>query len=58
MKGKLATELAENWKNDALQAGIDNNTVKMHFNSALYAWVADQVAVTAPRVTPTPPPGQ
>ena len=58
MRVKLAQELAENWKNDALQQGLDNNTVKMHFNSTLYAWVGDQVSVTAPRVPVTNQTGQ
>ena len=58
MRVKLAQELAENWKNDALQQGLDSETVKMHFNSTLYAWVGDQVSVTAPRVPATSQTGQ
>ena len=58
MRIKLASELADNWKDDALQVGRDNGTVRMHFNSTLYAWVGEQVAVTAPRVQVTSQPGQ
>ena len=53
MSVKLAEQRAEDWQNSALQAGIDSETVKMHFNSSLYAWVADQVAVSAPRIPAT-----
>ncbi len=58
MRAKLATELAQDWKDDALQVGREEGTVRMHFNSELYAWVGDQVAVTAPRVQVTGQPGQ
>ena len=47
---KLTLEVAEDWKDEALQEGTTNGTVKMKFNSRLYEWVADQVFVTAPRV--------
>ena len=55
MRLKLNLELMQAWKDDELKQGTDNDTVKMNFNSTLYAWVADQVFVTAPRVEP---PGQ
>ena len=58
MRGKLAVELAEDWKDNALQEGLDSDSVKMHFNSSLYEWVADQVFVTAPRVPITSQTGQ
>ena len=58
MRVKLALELAEGWKEQALQEGTDNGTVKMHFNSRLYGWVADQVSVTAPRIPETSQTGQ
>ena len=58
MRLKLASELVEDWKNDALQEGLDADSVKMHFNSTLYAWVGKQVFVTAPRIPPTTQPGQ
>ncbi len=53
MRFKLAQELTQAWKDEALQEGTANGTVKMQFNSELYAWVADQVVVTAPRVQAT-----
>ncbi len=55
MMVKLTLELAEAWKDQALQEGTSNGTVKMKFNSRLYDWVADQVFVTAPRVPVTSP---
>jgi hypothetical protein len=58
MRVKLASELVEDWKNDALQDGLDTDSVKMHFNSDLYAWVGEQVSVTAPRIPATTQPGQ
>lgn len=50
MRVKLTLELTETWKDNALQEGTSNGTVKMNFNSRLYDWVADQVSVTAPRL--------
>ena len=58
MRIKLAHELTEDWKNQALQQGLENETVQMHFNDRLYSWVADQVFVTAPRVPVTSGTGQ
>ena len=58
MRVKLALELAKEWKNQALREGTANGTVKMHFDSNLYAWVAKQVSVTAPRVDVSSQPGQ
>ena len=50
MRVKLALELTEDWKDQALQEGSANGTVKMKFNSTFYDWVVDQVSITAPRV--------
>ncbi len=58
MRVKLATELAQNWKDRTLQEGTTDGSVKMHLNSSLYAWVADQVFVTAPRLPATGQTGQ
>lgn len=58
MRIKLAHELTQDWKDEALQQGTSDGTVKMHFNSRLYQWVADQVSVTAPRVPVTGGTGQ
>ena len=57
MGNKLLREVASGWKRDALAAGAEAGTVRMHFNSKFYDWVADQVFVTAPRIErPTPSP--
>ncbi len=58
MRVKLALELSNNWKDQALQQGTGDGSVKMNFNSRLYEWVADQVFVTAPRVPATSQSGQ
>ncbi len=58
MAFKLTLELAQAWKDKALQEGTSNGTVKMNFNSRLYGWVADQVFVTAPRLPVTSQSGQ
>ena len=58
MRVKVTHELTQAWKDNALREGTANGTVKMHFNSRLYDWVADQVAVTAPRVPVTGPAGR
>ncbi len=47
---KLAVELVEKWQQDASASGRDQGFVRMNFGSKLYAWVADQVLITAPRV--------
>ena len=47
---KLNFEIVREWQKTQLAAGSESGTVKMKFNSDLYKWVADQVAVTAPRV--------
>ena len=57
MGNKLLREVVGGWKRDALAAGAEAGTVRMHFNSKFYDWVADQVFVTAPRIErPTPSP--
>lgn len=58
MRVKLALELVEEWKNQALQEGTASGTVKLHFDSNLYEWVAQQVSVTAPRLQTTSQSGQ
>ena len=58
MRVKLALELADEWKNQALREGTADGTVRLHFDSNLYAWVAKQVSVTAPRVDVTGQSGQ
>ncbi len=58
MRVKVTLELVQAWKDEALQEGAANGTVKMNFNSRLYDWVADQVLVTAPRVSASGPAGR
>ena len=54
---KLLDEVVIKWQREALKLGTDNKTVKMNINSKLYAWVVDQVFITAPRIDrPTPVP--
>lgn len=50
MRFKLNTELVNNWRNDQLTRGSDEGWLKVNFDSDRYAWVADQVRLTAPRV--------
>jgi parvulin-like peptidyl-prolyl isomerase len=47
---KLNIELVRQWQELQLKTGSENGAVRMNFNSKLYAWVADQVFVTAPRL--------
>lgn len=56
---KLTLEAVESWQRDALQSGTSQGFVRMNFNSRFYAWVTDQVIITAPRVDrPAPGPEQ
>ncbi|MCH8988550.1 MAG: SurA N-terminal domain-containing protein [Chloroflexi bacterium] len=56
---KLTLEAVESWQRDALQSGTSQGFVRMNFNSRFYAWVTDQVIITAPRVDrPAPGPDQ
>ncbi len=52
MRTKLNNELLVEWKNNQLKRGASEGWLKMNFDSDLYAWVADQVAVSAPRNQP------
>ena len=58
MTVKLSLESVQAWKDRELQEGSTDGTVKMHLNSSLYEWVADQVSITAPRVPATGQVGQ
>ena len=61
MRSKLNGELVTKWQNDEQAKGADEGWLKMNFNSKWYSWVADQVALSAPRVAPGQqgaPPGQ
>ena len=56
MRFQLNNEIVKKWQSDQLSRGSDDGWLKMNFNSDRYAWVTDQVLVSAPRVTPTPRP--
>jgi parvulin-like peptidyl-prolyl isomerase len=50
MRRKLNLQMVENWRNEQLSRGSQEGWLKINFNSDRYAWVADQVRLTAPRV--------
>ena len=50
MRAKLSIELVDKWQNEQLTLGSTGGWVKINFNSERYAWVADQIRLTAPRV--------
>jgi hypothetical protein len=52
MHNKLNSELVTKWQNDEQSKGADAGWLRMNFNSKWYSWVADQVALSAPRVAP------
>ena len=52
IRSKVNFELVDEWQAQQLQRGREEGWVKMKFNSKLYAWVADQVAISAPRNQP------
>ena len=51
---QMAGARVEKWKDDQLARGSEEGWVKINFDSNRYAWVTDQVRLTAPRVTPPP----
>ena len=55
IRGKLAQIRVDDWFDDQLSQGSDDGWLKIKFDSELYAWVADQVQLSAPRVPQTPP---
>ena len=56
MRRKLIIEMVSNWQNDQLSQGSNDGWLKINFDSDRYAWVAEQVRVTAPRVPQEAPP--
>ena len=54
MQFQMAGAQVEQWKDDQLAQGSEEGWVKINFDSDRYAWVTDQVRLTAPRVTPPP----
>ena len=51
---QMASARVEEWKDEQLARGSEEGWVKINFDSNRYAWVTDQVRLTAPRVTPQP----
>ncbi len=51
---QMAGARVEEWKDEQLARGSEEGWVKINFDSHRYAWVTDQVRLTAPRVTPPP----
>lgn len=54
MRFKLLQELVKKWQNDQLGRGSDEGWLRINFDSYRYAWVADQVRLTAPRIPQQP----
>ncbi len=52
MRNKLNVELVTKWQTDEQIRGANAGWLRMNFNSKWYAWVADQVRLSAPRVAP------
>lgn len=50
MVRKLVQVRVEEWKNEQLTTGSSDGWLTISFDSDRYAWVADQVRLTAPRV--------
>jgi len=49
MRFKLNLELVKKWQNEQQLIGSNEGWLRMNFNSKWYAWVADQVQLSAPR---------
>ena len=56
IRQKLISEMVSRWQSDQLSLGSHEGWLNINFNSDRYAWVADQVRLTAPRVR-QPAPG-
>ena len=46
---RLNGQMLEDWEQERLRLGASEGWVQMIFNDELYQWVADQVALSAPR---------
>ena len=55
MVQKLIIETVSKWQSDQLSQGSRDGWLRINFDSDRYAWVADQVGVTAPRVVQEAP---
>jgi parvulin-like peptidyl-prolyl isomerase len=49
MRSKLLSQVTRQWELDQLATGSQEGWLKMNFNSKWYAWVAEQVKISAPR---------
>jgi len=58
MRQRVNIQLVENWQNQQVTRGSQEGWVRINFDSDRYAWVADQVRLTAPRVAAPQQPGQ
>ena len=52
MRNKLNVELVTKWQTNEQMRGANEGWLRMNFNSKWYAWVADQVRLSAPRGDP------
>jgi len=50
MRVKLTKQLVHKWRGDQMERGSKEKWLKVNFDSDRYAWVAEQVRITAPRV--------
>ena len=57
IRGILAQHEVDQWFEDQISRGSDEGWLKIKFDSELYAWVADQVQLSAPRGPQGPPVG-
>ena len=57
MRGRLSQEKVDQWFEDQVSRGSDEGWLTINFNSEVYAWVADQVQLSAPRIPQGPPVG-
>ncbi len=55
MAFRLTQERVDQWFDDQLSRGSDDGWLKINFDSDRYAWVADQVHLSAPRIQQSPP---
>ena len=49
MRVKLLSQATRQWELDQLTTGSEEGWLRMNFNSKWYAWVAEQVSISAPR---------
>ena len=55
IRGRLAQQRVDQWFDDQLSRGTQEKWARIKFDSDLYAWVADQVQLSAPRIPQGPP---